>query len=61
MSRHFYGAMIAGLLSLTWMTASSRADDNKCTIATKGDNVVVKACKEGGVKKAKAKKPPKKR
>jgi len=48
MSRYVYGAMFAGLLSLTWLTASSRADDdNKCTIATKGDNAVVKACKEG--------------
>jgi hypothetical protein len=55
MSRYFYGALFAGLLSLTFMTASSRAaDDNKCTIAVKGDNAVVKACKEGGIKKAKA-------
>jgi hypothetical protein len=54
MSRYFYGAMFAGLLSLTWLTASSRAADDKCTIATKGDNAVVKACKEGGIKKAKA-------
>src|SRR5947207_14866299 len=54
MSRYFQGAMFAGLLSVTWLTATSRADDNKCTIATKGDNAVVKACKEGGIKKAKA-------
>jgi hypothetical protein len=54
MSRYVYGAMFAGLLSLTWLTASSRADDNKCTIATKGDSVIAKACKEGGIKKAKA-------
>jgi hypothetical protein len=53
MSRYFFGAMFAGLLSLTWLTATSRADD-KCTIATKGDNVVVSACKKGGIKAAKA-------
>ena len=53
MSRHFYGAMFAGLLSLTFFSATSRADD-KCTIATKGDNVVVQACKKGGIKAAKA-------
>jgi|tagenome__1003787_1003787.scaffolds.fasta_scaffold18827990_1 hypothetical protein len=55
MSRYFYGALFAGVLSVTGMVAVSHAaDDNKCTIATKGDNAVVKACKEGGIKKAKA-------
>jgi hypothetical protein len=29
------------------------ADDGKCTIATKGDNTVVKACEKGGIKEAK--------
>jgi hypothetical protein len=53
MSRYLCGALFAGLLSLTWMTNNASADD-KCTIATKGDNPVVAACKEGGIKKAKA-------
>ena len=53
MSRYFCGALFAGLLSVTWLSGTSRADD-KCTIATKGDNPVVKACQEGGIKKAKA-------
>jgi hypothetical protein len=29
------------------------ADDAKCTIATKGDNAVAKACAKGGIKEAK--------
>jgi hypothetical protein len=30
------------------------ADDNACTIATKGDNPIVKACQKGGRKEASA-------
>ena len=54
MLRIFCGALLAGLLTLTLFTATSRADD-KCTIATKGDSPVAAACKDGGIKKAKAK------
>jgi hypothetical protein len=53
MFRFFSGPLLAGLLTLTLSTATSRADD-KCTIATKDKNAVVDACKEGGIKKAKS-------
>jgi len=53
MFRFFCSALMAGML-FTGLAATSRADD-KCTIAVKGDNAVVTACKEGGIKKAKAK------
>jgi hypothetical protein len=52
MLRFFCGPLLTGLLTLTLFTATSRADD-KCTIATKDDNAVTKACKEGGIKSAK--------
>jgi hypothetical protein len=35
-------------------TTSASAADKKCTIAVKGDNAVVKACQNGGLKAAKA-------
>jgi hypothetical protein len=35
-------------------TGVGRAGDTSCTIATKGDSPVAKACTEGGIKKAKA-------
>ena len=55
MLRFFSRSLLAGLLSLTLFTATSRADDNACTIAIKGEeNAVTKACKEGGIKKAKS-------
>jgi hypothetical protein len=56
MSRFLCSALFAALLSATWLTATSRAadDKNKCTIAVKNDNAVVKACKEGGIKRAKS-------
>jgi len=55
MLRFFSGSLLTGLLTLTLFTATSRAaDDNKCTIATKDDNAVTKACKEGGIKAAKS-------
>ena len=53
MLRFFCTALAAGCL-MTGFTATSRAADEKCTIALKGDNDVVKACNEGGIKKAKA-------
>lgn len=53
MLRLFSSSLLAGLLTLTLFSGSSRAD-GKCTIAVKGDNAVVKACQEGGIKKAKA-------
>src|SRR4051812_48461628 len=54
MLRFFTGALLTGLCAVTLFSATSRADDNKCTIATKGDSDVAKACKEGGIKRAKA-------
>jgi hypothetical protein len=54
MLRFFCGSLLAGLLTLTLHSATSRAADDKCTIAIKDDNPVVKACKEGGIKKAKS-------
>ena len=55
MLRFFSRSLLAGLLTLTLFTATSRADDNACTIAIKGEeNAVTKACKEGGIKKAKS-------
>jgi hypothetical protein len=54
MLRIFSGSLLAGLLTVTLYTATSHAADDKCTIATKDDNAVVKACKEGGIKKAKS-------
>ena len=56
MSRLFTSALFAGLLCVTTLTATGQAadDKNKCTIAVKGDNPVTKACKEGGIKRAKA-------
>ena len=58
MSRLFSGALLAGVLAVTWLTitpgTARAADANKCTIATKDDNPVVQACKDGGIKKAKA-------
>ena len=54
MLRIFSGSLLAGLLTITLYTATSRAADDKCTIATKDDNAIVKACKEGGIKKAKS-------
>jgi hypothetical protein len=54
MLRFFSGSLLAGLLTLTLFTATSRADGDKCTIAIKDKNAVVDACKEGGIKKAKS-------
>ena len=54
MSRFVSGALFAGMLSIGWLASTSHAADDKCTIATKGDNDVVKACKAGGIKRAKA-------
>jgi hypothetical protein len=53
MSRFVSGALFAGLLSIGWLATSHAADD-KCTIATKGESEVAKACKAGGIKRAKA-------
>jgi hypothetical protein len=54
MFRLFCGSLLAGVLTLALAPATGRAADDKCTIAVKGDNPVVKACKEGGIKKAKS-------
>jgi hypothetical protein len=47
------GALSLGLVATTFPVNTSRADDNKCTIAVKGDNEIVKACTAGGIKRAK--------
>jgi hypothetical protein len=54
MSRFVCGALFAGMLSMGWLVSTGHAADDKCTIATKGDNDVAKACKAGGIKRAKA-------
>jgi hypothetical protein len=56
MLRLLSASLMAGLLTITVFSASTRAADDKCTIAVKGDNAVVKACTEagGGVKRAKS-------
>jgi hypothetical protein len=54
MLRFFCGSLLAGFLAVTVFTSTSRAADDKCTIAVKGDNPVVAACKDGGIKKAKS-------
>jgi uncharacterized protein YxeA len=55
MRRSLSTALAAALLSASLFAAPSQAaDDNKCTIATKdAGSEVGKACKEGGIKKAK--------
>jgi hypothetical protein len=53
MVRTFIGALSFGLVVAASAIGTSRADDkNKCTIS-KGENDVVKACKAGGIKRAK--------
>ena|SRR5688500_12328735 len=53
MSTTLVRAALVGMLSLAWMPAAGwAAADGKCTVATKGDSPVAKACKEGGIKKA---------
>jgi hypothetical protein len=56
MLRFFTRSLLAGFFTLSLFTATSRADDNACTIApkSKDKNAVTKACEEGGIKKAKS-------
>ena len=54
MLRLLSASLLAGLVTVTLFTATGRAADDKCTIATKGDSAVKKACDEGGIKRAKA-------
>jgi hypothetical protein len=56
MLRLLCATLCAGLLSLGLVAASANAEDdkNKCVIAVKGDNDIVKACTAGGIKRAKA-------
>lgn len=51
MVRTFIASLSLGVLVL--FTAGSVRADDKCTIALKGDNEVVKACQKGGIKEAK--------
>jgi hypothetical protein len=57
MSRRLGRAILLGAFVTTSAAAVKgfAAEDNKCTIATKGDSPVAKACAEGGVKAAKSK------
>jgi hypothetical protein len=49
------GAILIGAWALALAPASARAADGApCTIATKGDSPVAKACAQGGIPKAKA-------
>ncbi|MSP61047.1 MAG: hypothetical protein EXR72_12025 [Myxococcales bacterium] len=43
----FFAFLFAGVLA-AGSFGSARADDDKCTIALKGDNSIVKACAAGG-------------
>ncbi len=53
MSRMIGGFLLAGLVLAGASVGVAQAADGDCKLATKGDSEVVKACKEGGVKKAK--------
>jgi hypothetical protein len=52
MSRYLPLALFAGLV-LTSTAAGWAKGDDTCTVATKGDSPVAKACAKGGVKEAK--------
>jgi hypothetical protein len=55
MFRRFIGTLVIGLAVAAIGPTLHAADDaNKCTIALKGENIVVKACTQGGIKRAKA-------
>jgi hypothetical protein len=56
MSRALPRILLVALFGLTAARAglSLADDDGKCKLATKGDSPVVKACTDGGIKKAKA-------
>lgn len=53
MVKTFIAALTLGL-TIAAFSGAGQAAENDCTIATKGDNGVVKGCKEGGIKRAKA-------
>lgn len=54
MVRALCGALVIGFFTAATAALPARAaDEGKCTIATKGDNDVVKACEKGGIKRAK--------
>ncbi len=53
MLKMFMGAFAISALVVTAASTHAADDGGPCKIATKGDNGVVKACKEGGIKKAK--------
>ncbi len=52
MLRTFTASLSAAALALAVAALPAMAAD-KCTIATKGDNAVTKACEKGGIKEAK--------
>jgi|SRR4051794_23261943 hypothetical protein len=52
MLRYVTWTLVAGFLCLLPIAVSAKGDD-RCTIATKGDNPVVKSCQGGGRKAAK--------
>jgi hypothetical protein len=52
MSRYSPLVLAAGCLALPWLAHAAKGEE-KCTIATKGDNPVVLACQKGGIKQAK--------
>jgi hypothetical protein len=56
MTRPWRGIFLFGVavLAATIAVRGFAAEDNRCTIATKGDSPVAQACAKGGVKLAKA-------
>lgn len=54
MARVFTCAILVGCFALGFAATGTAEDDkNKCTIAVKGENPIVAACKQGGIKRAK--------
>jgi hypothetical protein len=55
MIRALRGLFLAGIIggAVAWAGLGLAADGTPCTIATKGDSPVAKACAEGGIEKAK--------
>jgi hypothetical protein len=54
-SRMFHRVVLVGFVAGSLaLGGSSFAQDGKCKVATTGDSPVAKACKDGGIKAAKA-------
>jgi hypothetical protein len=53
MVRKFRAVLLTGVMAAFSLGAGSAFAADKCTIATKGDSPVAKACADGGIAKAK--------